>query len=130
MYLRFTRDAVPEVYGPEQEFVIGKAITLREGTDAAIISIGDTVHIALEAAEELLKQGIKARVLDMHTIKPLDVEAVTKAVNECGKIVTVEDHNIINGLGSVDRCGYGPRRCQAYRHSRPVRSVGAVRETA
>ena len=86
VYLRFTRDAVPEVYGPEQEFVIGKAITLREGTDAAIISIGDTVHIALEAAEELLKQGIKARVLDMHTIKPLDVEAVTKAVNECGKI--------------------------------------------
>ena len=101
VYLRFTRDAVPEVYGPEQEFVIGKAITLREGTDAAIISIGDTVHIALEAAEELLKQGIKARVLDMHTIKPLDVEAVTKAVNECGKIVTVEDHNIINGLGSA-----------------------------
>ena len=59
VYLRFTRDAVPEVYGPEQEFVIGKAITLREGTDAAIISIGDTVHIALEAAEELLKAGNK-----------------------------------------------------------------------
>ena len=101
VYLRFTRDAVPEVYGPEQEFVIGKAITLREGTDAAIIATGDTVHIALEAAEELLKQGTKVCVLDMHTIKPLDVEAVTKAVNECGKIVTVEDHNIINGLGSA-----------------------------
>ena len=99
VYLRFTRDAVPEIYGSEQEFAIGKAVQLREGSDAAIIAIGDTVRLAIEAADALSEQGVNVRVLDMHTIKPLDTESVVKALNETGKIVTVEDHNVINGLG-------------------------------
>ena len=99
VYLRFTRDAVPEIYGSEQEFVIGRAVQLREGSDAAIIAIGDTVRLAVEAADALRAQGVNARVLDMHTLKPLDTESVVKALNETGKIVTVEDHNVINGLG-------------------------------
>ena len=101
MYLRFTRDAVDQIYGPDEEFTIGKAKQIRDGKDVAIIANGDTVRLAIAAADELEKQGISARVLDMHTIKPLDVEAVTGCVNEIGKIVTVEDHNIINGLGSA-----------------------------
>ena len=99
VYLRFTRDAVPEIYGSEQEFAIGKAVQLREGSDAAIIAIGDTVRLAIEAADALSEQGVNVRVLDMHTLKPLDTESVVKALNETGKIVTVEDHNVINGLG-------------------------------
>ncbi len=99
VYLRFTRDAVPEIYGGEQEFTIGKAVQLREGSNAAIIAIGDTVRLAAEAADALRAQGVNVRVLDMHTLKPLDTEAVVKALNETGRIVTVEDHNVINGLG-------------------------------
>ncbi len=99
VYLRFTRDAVPEVYGSEQEFEIGKAVQLRQGGDAAIIAIGDTVRLALEAADALREQGVNVRVLDMHTLKPLDTEAVVSALKETGRIVTVEDHNVINGLG-------------------------------
>ena len=71
----------------------------------AIIAVGDTVRLAIDAAKELESQGISARVLDMHTIKPLDVEAVNACINDIGKIVTVEDHNKINGLGSaVSEC--------------------------
>lgn len=101
MYLRFTRDAMDQIYGPDEEFVIGKAHQIQDGSDVAIIANGDTVRLAIEAAKELGNKGITARVLDMHTIKPLDVEAVTACVSEIGKIVTVEDHNIINGLGSA-----------------------------
>ena len=101
MYLRFTRDAVPVIYDDDAEFVIGKANVLREGTDVAIIAIGDTVRLAVAAADELAKEGISAKVLDMHTLKPLDVEAVKACVENIGKIVSVEDHNILNGLGSA-----------------------------
>lgn len=101
MYLRFTRDAVPQIYDEDVEFVIGKAHQVQDGKDVAIIANGDTVCIAIEAAKVLAEKGISARVLDMHTIKPLDVEAVTACVNEIGKIITVEDHNILNGLGSA-----------------------------
>ena len=78
-----------------------RAHTIQDGKDVAIIANGDTVRLAIEAARELAGKGISARVLDMHTIKPLDVEAVTAAVNDIGKIITVEDHNILNGLGSA-----------------------------
>ena len=101
MYLRFTRDAMEQVYGDDVEFVIGKAHQLQDGKDVAIIANGDTVSLAIKAAKELEAKGISARVLDMHTIKPLDVEAVKACVDEIGKIITVEDHNIINGLGSA-----------------------------
>lgn len=101
MYLRFTRDAIPQIYDEDAEFVIGKANQLKEGKDVAIIANGDTVRLALDAAKELEAKEIAARVLDMHTIKPLDTEAVTACINEIGKVITVEDHNILNGLGSA-----------------------------
>ena len=101
MYLRFTRDAVPQIYGPDVEFTIGKAHQIQDGKDVAIIANGDTVRLAIDAAKELSNKGVSARVLDMHTIKPLDVDAVTACVNDIGKIITVEDHNILNGLGSA-----------------------------
>ena len=100
-YLRFTRDAIPVIYDENTEFEIGKANLLREGKDVAVIANGDTVCIALKAAKMLEEKGIQARVLDMHTIKPLDKDAVMACVNEIGKIITVEDHNILNGLGSA-----------------------------
>lgn len=104
VYLRFTRDAIPTIYDEDEQFELGKANFLREGLDLAIIANGDTVRLALAAAEELAQKGIQARVLDMHTIKPLDMEAVTGALCECGTIITVEDHNIINGLGAAVAC--------------------------
>ena len=100
-YLRFTRDAIPVIYDENTTFEIGKANLLKDGKDVAIIANGDTVRLALEAAEVLAGKGISARVLEMHTIKPLDVEAVKACVNDIGKIITVEDHNIINGLGGA-----------------------------
>lgn len=101
MYLRFTRDAIPVIYDEDVEFTIGKAHMIQDGKDVSIIANGDTVCIALEAARVLADQGIGVRLLDMHTIKPLDAEAVRECVQRTGKIVTVEDHNILNGLGSA-----------------------------
>ena len=101
VYLRFTRDAVPVIYGEDEDFELGKAKLLKDGSDVAIIANGDTVRLALEAAEVLEAKGVKARVLDMHTIKPLDEAAVKACIDEIGRIVTVEDHNILNGLGSA-----------------------------
>ena len=101
VYLRFTRDAVPVIYGEGEDFEIGKAKQLKDGKDVAIIANGDTVCLALQAAEALAAQGVQARVLDMHTIKPLDEKAVAACIEEIGRIITVEDHNILNGLGSA-----------------------------
>ena len=101
VYLRFTRDAIPVIYDENAAFEIGKANWLREGKDVSLIANGDTVRLALEAADKLAAEGISAGVLDMHTIKPLDVEAVKRCIRETGKIITVEDHNILNGLGSA-----------------------------
>ena len=100
-YLRFTRDAIPVIYDENETFEIGKAKQLRDGKDVAILANGDTVRLALEAADVLKEKGITARVLDVHTIKPLDVDAVTACIDEIGKLITVEDHNIMNGLGSA-----------------------------
>lgn len=100
-YLRFTRDAIPQIYDENAVFEIGKANLLKEGKDVAIIANGDTVRLALEAAEKLEAEGITAKVLDMHTIKPLDTAAVMDCIENIGKIITVEDHNIINGLGGA-----------------------------
>lgn len=112
VYLRFTRDAVPVIYDESEEFEIGKAKVLRDGNDVSLIANGDTVCIALRAAELLGAKGISAKVLDMHTIKPLDIDAVYSCIDQTGKIVTVEDHNILNGLGSavaevIAECGKG-----------------------
>lgn len=101
VYLRFTRDAIPVIYDEDACFTIGKANKLREGKDVALIANGDTVRLAIQAAELLGAEGIQARVLDMHTIKPLDQEAVMDCIENIGRIITVEDHNILNGLGSA-----------------------------
>lgn len=101
VYLRFTRDAVPCIYSEEEEFEIGKAKQLKEGKDLTIFANGDTLCLALEAAELLENEGVSAAVYDMHTIKPLDRETVLQAIHGSGRIITVEDHNIINGLGSA-----------------------------
>jgi transketolase len=101
VYLRFTRDAVPVIYDENTKFEIGKANLLRDGKDVALIANGDTVCLALEAAEQLAAKGISARVVDMHTIKPLDVGMVKDCIENIGKIITIEDHNILNGLGSA-----------------------------
>ena len=100
-FIRFTRDAIPIIYDENTEFTIGKAHIAREGKDIAIIANGDMVCYGLEAAEKLAAEGIDAKVVDMHTIKPLDVDAVKDCIDNIGKIITVEDHNIINGLGSA-----------------------------
>ena len=101
MFLRFTRDAIPVIYDEDVELEIGKAHLVRDGKDVAIIANGDTVRLAIDAAKELEGKGISAKVLDMHTIKPLDVDAVTDCLKNIGKVITVEDHNILNGLGSA-----------------------------
>ena len=102
VYMRFSRLATPVFNNPETyKFEIGKAITMREGKDVAIIAAGLPVASAMEAAEKLAAEGIEARVIDMHTIKPLDEEAVLRVAKEIGKIVTVEEHSIIGGLGSA-----------------------------
>jgi transketolase len=101
VYLRFTRDPIPFIYDENSEFEIGKAVQLKEGKDIAIIANGDIMSVAVKAAEELETRGYSVRLLDMHTIKPLDVNAVNAIIDDIGKIITVEDHNILNGLGSA-----------------------------
>ena len=102
VYMRFTRNAVPILYEEDDnDFEIGRAKKLADGTDVSIISIGDTVRLALEAQEILAAKGISAEVLDMHTIKPMDEEAVKECIRKTGKIITIEDHSVINGLGSA-----------------------------
>ena len=100
-YLRLGRPAVPVIYDEAAPFEIGRGIKLREGKDAAIIACGIMVHKALEAAELLAGEGINVRVIDMHTIKPLDREMVLEAARETGAILTAEEHNIIGGLGGA-----------------------------
>lgn len=101
VYMRFTRDPIPFVYKEDEEFEIGKAKQIKEGNDISIIASGSVLHMAVEAAEKLEAEGVSVRLLDMHTIKPLDNEAVKKALEETEAILTVEDHNIYNGLGSA-----------------------------
>ena len=101
VFIRFTRDAIPVIYDENIKLEIGKANMIRDGKDVALIANGDTVWLAIEAAKILEGEGIGARVVDMHTIKPLDVDCVKNCIETIGKLVTVEDHNIMNGLGSA-----------------------------
>lgn len=102
-YLRLGRSGVENITDANEgyRFEIGKSVQLREGNDVTIIATGLMVQIALRAADALKKSGICARVLDMHTIKPIDKEAVIKAAKETGAIVTAEEHNVIGGLGAA-----------------------------
>ena len=100
VYLRLSRLATPIIYKSSEKFEIGKAIQIGEGTDATIIATGDVVYEAIKAKEELEKIGKNVRILDIHTIKPIDKQAIIKCAKETKKIITIEDHNIIGGLGS------------------------------
>lgn len=102
VYLRFGRLAVPVINdSPDYKFELGKGVQLRGGTDAAIVATGLMVNEALIAAEQLANEGISARVINIHTIKPLDRDIIAKAAAECGTIITAEEHSIIGGLGSA-----------------------------
>lgn len=121
VYLRTGRPKVPVIYtngNSTVPFTIGKANQLRDGKDVTIIACGIMVAAALEAAEDLRQQGIEARVLDMHTIKPLDKEAVQRAASETGAIVTAEEHLIEGGLGAA------VARCVVEQNLVPVEFVG------
>ena len=119
VYMRFGRLAAPVFHDPDHyTFQIGKGELLREGTDVAILANGLMVHEALDAAEALAQSGISARVINLATIKPLDEEIVLQAARECGKIVTVEEHNIIGGLGEAV-CACVAEHCPV-----PVKRIG------
>lgn len=100
-YIRLGRLAIPAVNGDDYKFEVGKGVTLREGNDVTIVATGVMVHIALNAADMLAEEGIAARVINIHTIKPLDTEILAKAARETGAIVTAEEHTIVGGLGSA-----------------------------
>ena len=102
VYMRFGRLAVPVINDrPDYKFELGKGVVLREGKDVTIIATGLPVNNCLEAAEKLAADGIDAKVINIHTIKPLDEELVAAAAVETGKVVTVEEHSVIGGLGSA-----------------------------
>lgn len=100
-YLRFGRLAIPVYNSPDYKFEVGKGITLKDGKDITIIATGLMVAEAIEAGKALAEQGIDARVINIHTIKPIDRELIIKAARETGKILTVEEHSVIGGLGSA-----------------------------
>ena len=101
VYMRFGRLAVPRIFDEDYKFEIGKAVTLKEGTDVTIIATGLMVNEAIEAAKELEAEGISVELINMHTIKPLDKAAVVAAAKKTGCIVTAEEHNVIGGLGDA-----------------------------
>ncbi|HJA07538.1 MAG TPA: transketolase family protein [Candidatus Mediterraneibacter pullicola] len=102
VYLRFGRLAVPVINDkPDYKFELGKGVVLREGKDVTVIATGLPVNNCLEAAEKLAADGIDAKVINIHTIKPLDEELIVSAAKETGKVVTVEEHSVIGGLGSA-----------------------------
>ena len=102
VYIRFGRLAVPVINDrPDYKFEMGKGVVLREGKDVTIIATGLEVGESLEAAEKLAADGISAKVINIHTIKPLDEDLVVAAAKETGKVVTVEEHSVIGGLGSA-----------------------------
>ncbi len=101
VYLRFAREKTPIMTTEDTPFEIGKALIFRDGKDVAIIGCGPLLHNALLAAEELAKEGIEVMVINNHTIKPIDSQTIIEAAKKCGAIVTVEDHQIMGGMGSA-----------------------------
>jgi transketolase len=100
-YIRFAREKTPVMTLPNTSFEIGKAYTMRDGVDVAVIGAGPILYGALIAAERLAKENINVRVINLHTIKPIDKEAIISAAKECGAVVTVEEHQINGGVGSA-----------------------------
>ncbi len=121
VYLRFGRAAVPVINDrPEYKFEIGKGVVLKEGKDLTIIATGTCVNSALEAAEKLAADGVDAEVINIHTIKPLDEELVLASAKKTGKVVTVEEHSVIGGLGSAV-CD-----CLSEKMPTPVKKLGML----
>ena len=119
VYLRFGRLAVPVINDrPDYKFELGKGVVLREGKDVTIVATGLCVSSALEAAEKLATDGIDAKIINIHTIKPLDEELIVAAAKETGKVVTVEEHSVIGGLGSAV-CDALAEKCPV-----PVKKIG------
>ena len=119
VYLRFGRLAVPVINdNPDYKFELGKGIVLREGKDLTIVANGLCVAASLEAAEKLAADGIEAKVINIHTIKPLDEDLIVAAAKETGKVVTVEEHSVIGGLGSAV-CD-----CLSEKAPTPVKKIG------
>jgi transketolase len=101
-YIRIGRNPVEDCYdSADYDFEIGKAVTLRNGNDVTLVATGETVRIALDAAEQLKQDGVEARVLNYHTIKPFDSETLLLAAAETGKIISIEEHSIYGGLGGA-----------------------------
>lgn len=101
VYLRLCRLATPIIYDETQKFEIGKGVQIGDGTDATVFATGVVVSEAIKAKEELAKEGINIRVVDIHTIKPIDEELIIKCAKETKKLISIEDHSIINGLGTA-----------------------------
>ena len=119
VYLRFGRLAVPVINDrPDYKFELGKGVVLREGKDVTIVATGLCVSSALEAAEKLAADGIDTKIINIHTIKPLDEELIVAAAKETGKVVTVEEHSVIGGLGSAV-CDALAEKCPV-----PVKKIG------
>lgn len=100
-YIRMARKAMPDIYAEDSTFTIGKGNIVREGSDVTIVSSGIMVAEAIEAAKALAKRGTSARVIDMFTIKPVDVQLLAESAEKTGAVVTAENHNVIGGLGSA-----------------------------
>jgi len=101
VYMRFTRAKVPVTFGDDYRFELARGTVVRDGSDVAIIACGQMVALSLDAADDLAKEGVKARVINMSSIKPIDEKMVVEAAKECGAVVTAEEHSIIGGLGSA-----------------------------
>lgn len=101
VYLRLGTNREPEIYDGDYEFEIGKGVQLRAGEDLTLIGSGSILKDVLDIADEFEKQGTHIRVINIHTIKPLDEQIIEKAIDETGKVITIEDHNVIGGLGSA-----------------------------
>jgi transketolase len=100
-FLRLMRQGTKAIHGDDYRFDFGKAELVRDGTDLALIATGALVQESLVAADELAKEGINARVLNVHTIAPLDADSIARAARECGRVISAEDHNVNGGLGSA-----------------------------
>jgi len=122
VYMRLSRARKPPIYDDDYRVQIGKAVVLREGSDVTLFAIGDMVFEALEAAETLAAQGFSAEVVNVHTLKPLDIETIVRSAHKTGAVVTVEDHSIIGGLGGAIS------ECLGENAPTPIRRIG-LRDT-
>lgn len=123
VYLRFGRLAAPVINdNPDYKFELGKGIVLREGTDVTLVTTGLMVGYTLEAAEMLAKEGVNAKVINIHTIKPIDEDLLVAAAKETGKVVTIEEHSVIGGLGGAV-CEVLSEKCPV-----PVKRIGVYDE--